>query len=160
MFPWIRKIPISQSHGSGKYQKKLWKVTSDFVRIRDWYEYNGECISCGRIMPSWSDKTWQACHYKSFGSCRGYSKFDVKNIFGGCSYDNTGWNANDTASIFKENIIKRYGQKRLDYIDMLAKYPTEKMDDYKCVLLIKEILKDMASLPEQPDYWHDVINML
>lgn len=149
-FKWIKKIPVG-SHGSTIFQKKLWKVTSDTVRIRDWYEYK-ICIACDRNAPNW--QYLQAGHYKAFSVCRGYSKFDTKNIFGECGICNTGFNGNETGTKFKEGILKRYGQGRIDYIDMLQKYPSEKMDDFKCCLLIKEVLKEMKNLPEQPDYWH------
>lgn len=145
MFPFVVKIPQG-SHGSGKYQKKYWKVISDIIRIRD--EKLG-CITCGRRFV-WNDAKWQACHYKSWGSCRGYSKYDTKNIFGGCSYCNTGWNANTLP--FKERIIALHGQERIDYIDMLDKYPTQKLDDYEICLMIKEALKEFDKLPFKPDY--------
>lgn len=152
-FPWIKKIPQG-SHGSGKYQKKYWKVISDIVRIRD--EKKG-CITCRRHFV-WNDPRWQACHYKSWASCRGYSKYDTKNIFGGCSYCNTGWNANTLP--FKDNIIKHYGQERIDYIDTLDRYPTQKMDNFEICLLIKEALKEFKTMEETPDYWQKIKNMI
>lgn len=157
-FPWLSKIP-SGSHGSGKYQKKLWKVTSDFVRIRDFHKYK-RCISCHRRPSAWNDQYWQACHYRAYSVCKGYSKWDVKNIFGGCGYCNTGWNANEIASVFKNSIIERYGKERLDILDMFQKMPSEKLEDFKCVLLIKEVIKEMKNLPEQPNYYITVVNSL
>lgn len=150
-FPFIKKIPDG-SHGHGKYQKRLWRVTSDTVRIRDWYKHKGICIACGRYISNW--KYLQAGHYKSWACCKGFSKWDQKNIFGECGICNTGFNGNETGAKFKEGIIKRYGKKRMDYIDMLSKYPSEKMDDFKCCLLIKEVLKEMKDLPDQPEYWY------
>lgn len=155
-FSFITKIPPG-SHGSGKYQKKLWKVVSDTVRIRDWYKYK-RCITCGRVCYSYKDL--QAGHYKAWSVCRGYSKWDLLNIFGQCGICNTGFNGNEVGAKFKEGILSRYGQKRMDYIDMLSKYPSEKLDDFKCVLLTKEIIKDMKKLPEQPDYYLKIINMI
>jgi len=48
----------------------------------------------------------------------------------------------------------------MDYIDMLSKYPSEKLDDFKCVLLAKELLKDMKKLPEQPEYYQRAISVI
>jgi len=151
-FPFISKIPIG-SHGHGKYQKKLWRVISDTVRIRDWYKYK-TCIACGRIISHWKDL--QAGHYKAYSVCRGFSRWDTKNIFGECGICNTGFNGNEIGVKFKEGILKRHGQERIDYIDMLSKYPSEKLDDFNVCLLIKEVLKEMKNLPEQPDYYFKV----
>ena len=41
---WLKAIPESKAHGAGTYQKRLWRLTSDYVRIRDWYEY-GVCAA-------------------------------------------------------------------------------------------------------------------
>ena len=150
-FPFIKKIPHTQGdHGHGKYQKKLWRVVSDTVRIRDFYKYR-KCIACVRFIPNW--KYLQAGHYRAWSVCNGFSKWDMSNIFGECPICNTGFNGNEVGAKFKEGILSRYGQKRIDYIDTMRKYPSEKMDDFKCVLLTKEILKEMKDLPEQPEYW-------
>ena len=155
-FPWINKIKDG-SHGHGKWQKRYWRVVSDTVRIRDWYKYK-TCICCGRRISSW--KELQAGHYKAWSVCKGYSKWDMKNVFGQCGICNTGFNGNEVGVKFKEGILARYGQERMDYIDMLSKYPSEKMDDFKCALMIKEVVKDMKYLPEQPDYYQAVMNLI
>ena len=148
-FPFVSKIPAG-SHGSTKFQKKYWKVVSDTVRIRDWYKYK-RCISCNRYAVDW--KYLQAGHFKAWSTCKGYSKWDMKNIFGQCGICNTGFNGMEVGAKFRDGIVDRYGQERMDYIDLLQKYPGEKMDDFKCCLMIKEILKEMKDLPEQPDYY-------
>jgi hypothetical protein len=145
---WLTKIPMG-SHGSNPTQKRFWKVTSDFVRIRD---SKLGCIVCGRITDL------QAGHYKSWASCRGFSKWDMKNIFGECAYCNTGFNGNEVGAKFKENIIKRHGQERMDYIENLSSYPSEKMDDYIITQKIKAVIEQMALLPEQPEYYQKVIS--
>lgn len=144
------------SHGSTPAQKRYWKVTSDFVRIRDFYKY-GSCIACGRRASHWSEL--QGGHYKSWGSCRGYSKWDINNIFGECGICNTGFNSNEVGANFKEGIIKRHGQERMDYIDKLASYPTEKMEDFEIELKIIDRLEEMKSLPEQPEYYSKYKNL-
>ncbi len=150
---WLGCIPQG-THGSSIIQKKYWKVTSDFVRIRDFYKYKGVCICCNK--PKEFERI-QAGHYKSWASCRGYSKWDVLNIFGECDYCNTGFNGNEVGALFKEGILRRYGQERLQYIANLAYYPTEKLEDYEIVEKIRKVIVDMSSLPAKPDYYEKII---
>lgn len=157
-FPWLTKIPQG-SHGKGKYQRKLWKCISDTVRIRDFCQFK-TCISCNRYFVAWKDAQCQAGHFRAFGACRGFSKWDTKNIFAQCGYCNTGWNANPVADTFKQNIISRHGQERMDYIDRLAKAPLDSIRDFEVVLFMREVLKEMKDLPEQPDYWHEIKGIL
>src|SRR6185503_4390177 len=35
---WVKAIPMGK-HGSGHLQKRLWRLKSDFVRIRDWIAF-------------------------------------------------------------------------------------------------------------------------
>lgn len=143
------------SHGSNPTQKRYWKVTSDFVRIRDFHEWNGRCISCNSFFYNWNDL--QAGHYKSYASCRGYSKWDMNNLFGQCGKDNR-FGDGLTGKTFTETIIKRHGQERMDYIENLSSYPSEKMDDYIITQKIKAVIEQMALLPEQPEYYQKVIS--
>lgn len=152
---WQKSIPEG-SHGTGTFQKRLWKVVSDFVRIRDFYEFK-TCISCPKFIPEWKVADWQAGHYNPYSVCRGYSKFHLDNIFGQCSYCNRGFNGAPAGARFKENIIKRYGKKRMDWLGTFQAMPLEKMDDYIVSKKIKEIIIKMAELPEQPDYYERVI---
>lgn len=149
--PWLGKIPPG-AHGSGPIQKKYWKVTSDFVRIRDFYAFGGECISCPRRL-DWIDL--QAGHCKAWGACRGYSKWDLLNIFGQCPYCNKNGDAL-TGQTFIDKIKYRYGKSRLQYIEELAKYPTEKLEDFQIVEKMKALLREMGNLPTQPDYYEKI----
>ena len=149
--PWIGKIPLG-SHGSGAIQKKYWKVTSDFVRIRDAYSYGGRCVSCPRTM-QWQDL--QAGHAKAWAVCHGYSKWDMDNIFGQCPYCNKSGDAL-TGRAFTDEIRRRHGKKRLDYIESLSRVPLEKIEDHILVGLMKVRLQEMADLPEQPEYYYQV----
>jgi len=150
---WITKIPQG-SHGSNIMQKRYWKVVSDSVRIRDWYKYK-KCIACNKYVSSW--EYLQGGHYRSWSVCRGYSKWDKLNIFGECPICNTGFNGNEVGAMFKEGIIKRYGQERIDYINKLSSYPSEKMDDIIIEQRIRKEILEMAKLPDQPDYYFKVI---
>lgn len=161
---WLNKIPQG-THGSGIAQKKYWKVVSDTVRIRDFHEY-GTCISCGSKFPSWQDS--QAGHYKSWGTCRGYSKWNQMNIFGQCRTCNSAnsksfVSSKDTNVIggnFKDNIRARYGENRVKIIEALDKHPTEKMEDHVIIELIKDVIILMKDLPEQPDYWQKAYDLI
>ena len=152
---WLGPIPQG-AHGSNIVQKKYWKLVSDYVRIRDFETY-GTCIACGMRKPL---ERLQAGHYKSWASCRGYSKWDVLNIFGECDYCNTGFNSNEVGAKFRDNIIKRYGQERMDYIEALSSYPTEKMEDHVIVEKMKDVLEKMKELKQKPEYYDKVIARL
>lgn len=149
---WLGPIPQG-SHGSSIIQKKYWKVTSDFVRTRDFEKY-GTCIACGLATPL---EKLQGGHFKSWASCRGYSKWDMLNIFGECSYCNTGFNGNEVGAKFRDGIVRRYGQERLNYIDSLDSYPTEKLEDHVIVDKIKKVILDMSILKNKPDYYEKII---
>lgn len=159
---WTGCIPQG-SHGSSIIQKKYWKVVSDFVRIRDFYDY-GICISCPRKFLSWEES--QAGHYKAWASCRGYSKWFVDNCFGQCSICNSSGSSsfvstkdvNVIGGNFKDNIRKRYGAKRIKFIESLDSYPTEKLEDYEIVDKIKKVILDMSTLKAKPDYYEKIIN--
>lgn len=149
---WVGCIPQG-SHGSSIIQKKYWKVTSDYVRIHDFQKY-GTCIACG--LPKRFENI-QAGHFKSWAACRGYSKWDIMNIFGQCDFCNTGFNGNEVGVKFRNGIINRYGQERMDYIDSLSSYPSEKMEDHVIVDKIKDVILMMKDLKQQPDYYQKVI---
>lgn len=156
---WTSPIPLG-SHGSKScsLQKKYWKVVSDFVRIRDFYEF-GTCIACGKRVNSWKDL--QAGHYKSWASCNGFSKWDMNNIFGECAYCNTGFNGNEVGANFKDGILGRYGADRIEYIQNLNKHPIEKItDEFRLIEGIKKTLEMMKDLPEKPDYYEKVIEKM
>lgn len=151
---WITKIKPG-SHGSTPTQKRYWRVVSDSVRIRDWYKYK-RCIACNNPIYNWQDS--QAGHYRAWAVCRGYSKWDKLNIFGECAICNTGFNGNEIGAMFKEGIIKRYGQDRIEYINKLSSYPSEKMDDLVIEQKIINEIIEMEKLPEKPDYYYQIIN--
>jgi hypothetical protein len=144
------------SHGSGSLQKRLWKLVSDYVRIRDFYEY-GQCVSCNKRFLTWKDTDWQAGHYYPYSVCKGYTKFYVDNIFGQCSRCNRGFNGSPSGATFKENIIKRYGQEQLDLISIYPQSPVEKLNDVVILDLIYDMVQMIKELPEKPDYFEKII---
>ena len=155
---WLKKIPLG-SHGTGIYQKKLWKTVSDYVRISDWYDFNGKCISCGKYLAHW--KLGHAAHYRPFSRCTGYDKFNKINIMLSCAYCNSvgGRINNDTNSVghnFAMNIVIRYGLERLEFLEQFTNKPPQKLETPVVIGLIKEHIKLMEKLPEKPDYWYTV----
>lgn len=152
---WWKCVPEG-SHGTGTLQKRLWKAISDTVRIHDIHAYHC-CISCGKYFTDWNNPDWQAGHYNPYSVCRGYSKFDTDNIFGQCSYCNRGFNGAPAGVRFKQEIVNRFGQERMDWLDTFQSFPVEKMDDYIIEMMLLETIREMEILPEQPDYYHTVI---
>lgn len=153
---WLGSIPQG-THGSGIAQKKLWKTTSDYVRLRDFYKY-GKCISCGKSAGHWSGL--QAGHYRAWSVCRGYSKWDTINIFGQCGGCNTAYDGNLVGKRFAEGIIERYGATRLTQLENFTNRPLEKLEDHVIVEMIKDVIILMKDLPEQPDYWAKVYQLV
>jgi hypothetical protein len=154
---WLGGIPQG-THGSTIIQRKLWKVTSDFKRISDWYDFGGKCISCNCRVEHWS--VLQGGHYRAWSICRGYSKFSFENIFGQCAFCNSaGGRINkDTHSVghnFGMGIVERYGLDRLMELENYESKPTAKMDDFIMVEMIKDIIIKMDVLPEKPSYYQN-----
>jgi len=155
---WWRSIPEG-SHGTGTLQKRLWKAVSDTVRIRDYFNY-GVCISCNRRPEHWSIADWQGGHYNPWSICRGFSKFHLDNIFGQCSYCNRGFSGAPAGARFKETIIKRYGQERMDWLETFQSFPLEKMDDSVILEMLRETIINMKNLPDKPEYYEKVIKKI
>jgi len=155
-YTWYKSIPESNSHGTGTYQKRLWKVVSDYVRIRDFYKYK-KCISCGKYVDDWKNPDWQAGHYVPYSICKGYTKFNPDNVFGQCSYCNRGFSGAPAGATFKENIVKRNSKKLLAEIERFKYAPLEKREDYTELVLLKQMILKLGELPEQPDYYKKVL---
>lgn len=161
---WLGCIPQG-SHGSTIIQRKYWKVTSDYVRIHDFEKKLG-CISCGKKFFSWEEA--QCGHYKAWASCRGYSKWDTRNLFIQCAICNSSGSkgfvsAKDVNVIggnFKDNIRKLYGDERIAFIDSLDRYPTEKLEDHEIIDKIKNVLHLMGTLTNKPSYYDKAIRQL
>lgn len=152
---WLNKIPLG-SHGSTPLQKKLWKVTSDYVRIHDFLTY-GTCPSCNKPFTSWQES--QCGHYRAYSLCKGYKKFDRLNLFAQCPYDNSKMNEDkfEGGRIFANNIVKRYGQERLDLINTYTQGSPEKLEVPKLIEMINEILELFKPLSIKPDYYDKIM---
>lgn len=131
---WIKPIPQG-SHGSTKEQKKLWKLVSDYIRIRDFTTY-GTCISCNQNFDSWKEA--QAGHYRPYSKCKGINKFKFQNCFAQCALCNSRMNEDkfEGGRIFAENIIRRHGKLWFETIQTFTEGEIKKVE-------LPEILKEM-----------------
>lgn len=150
---WYQVIPDG-SHGSNKIEKKLWRLVTDYVRIRDFEEY-GNCISCGKVFDSWNEA--QGGHYRSYTKCKGYTKFDYRNVFAQCAYCNSRMNDDkfEGGRIFAHNIVNRFGQTRLDVINdfVLPKYESKRA--YPNLLnMMVDLIQLMNTYSIKPEYWN------
>lgn len=145
---WIKAIPESQSHGSGTYQKRLWKLVSDYVRIRDFYKY-GYCAATGTHFERWKDS--QAGHLKPYTNCNCLYKFDVRNIHAQHGNSNKFGNYDTFRDMEKE--VKRRGY---DWDAFEKENNAEngcRLYDSDVVEKMKDVLELMAELPESPYYF-------
>lgn len=145
---WIKAIPASQSHGSGILQKKLWRLVSDYTRIRDSHKY-GRCVVTGQRISNWKDA--DAGHYISYSICNGMFKFDERNVHLQTKRSNTLMGASDGVR-FAGNLWER----GID-VDELEqennKLHGTNIRDWMVVEKMEDMLKKMSELPEKPEYF-------
>lgn len=153
---WIRAIPEG-SHGSGTLQKRLWRVTSDYVRIRDWYAYSGRCVASGAYIEHWSQG--DAGHWKSYSVCNGLFKFDPINIHLQSKSSN-GWGGQEIGHKFGETLKNRYYPTILEQIQLENSMSSLKFSTQEVVDVIRNRLEDLSYLLEQPDYYARVTHLL
>lgn len=91
---------------------RFWKVFSDFIRLRDFKKYNGQCISCGRTVLY---ESLQAGHFAPAGNCGFALLFDEVNVNGECSTCN-GFDRGHLIG-YKNRLIERYGKKKVDELE-------------------------------------------
>lgn len=155
---WIGGIPQG-SHGSTSIQKKTWKVISDFVRIKDYYNYGGICPGC-MTFKFYSYKDMQAGHWKSWGASNSYAKYEMRNLCGICANCNNNENGQIGFNIGME-LIARYGEDNPEYIDEQNNYHRgKKMEDIVLVGIIEMLINRMKDLPEKPDWYNKVVERM
>jgi len=152
---WLRAIPPNPSHGSGTTQKRLWRLTSDFVRIRDWYEYK-RCVATGKQIEHWTQG--QAGHFRPYSTCRGIFKFDTRNIFLQSPSSNS-WGGYDDWIAFEKEVKRRTGMDKAA-IDKVNLEHDVRLNDSMVVEKIKEMLLAIKYLPEQPAYFERAYRLL
>lgn len=153
---WMKAVPESKSHGSGSLQKRLWQLTSDFVRIRDWYAYKGLCIATNRRIMRWKDG--DAGHFRPYSVCRGMFKFDERNVFLQSKRSN-GFGEYDDWINFEANIFLRTRQDKAS-LDKLNLTFELKVNDFLVIEKMKDILGKMEQLQEKPEYYERVVTLL
>ena len=156
MQPWIKAIPESPAHGSGTFQKRLWRLVSDYVRLRDFLKYK-RCVATDFCFTTWGES--QAGHFKSYSTCNGMFKFDPINIHAQSAPSNS-WGGMETGQRFADELRRRYGT---DYIQKIndgnRKYQGTNIRDSIVIEYMEKILEMMAELPEQPIYYERVITL-
>lgn len=157
MEKWLKAIPELKSHGSNSLQKRLWRVTSDYVRIRDFYKYDRECIATGDKIRHWTEG--DAGHWKSYAVCRGLFKFDPLNIHLQNKTSN-GWGGQEIGHQFGERMKQRYGDDILEKLTRLNQAHSLKFTTEQTIDLIKVRLRQLGELPEQPDYYKRATKLL
>jgi hypothetical protein len=146
---WYTCIPEG-SHGSTTIQKRFWKITSDYVRIRDFYKYKGKCVSCRTVFYSWQEG--QACHWKRWTSCNSYMKFYLDNLALGCATCNK-FGDQETGYNFTVEMKNRYGENFADTIEAKNKLAHGgKLEDYIILDMMIALLNNFTKLDEMPDY--------
>ena len=154
---WIKAIPESSAHGSGTYQKRLWKLTSDYVRIRDFYKY-GTCAATGKHFEDWKGTNIQAGHLKPYSTCNGLFKFDVRNIHAQDGYNNKFGNYDDFRNFEKE--VRRRGYD-WDLFETESNANNGcRMYDSEIIEQIEILLHTMSKLKEQPPYYERAVSLL
>lgn len=155
---WVKSIPKSTAHGSGELQQRLWRVCSDYVRLRDWYQYHGRCVATGEYIPTWQQGN--AGHYYSYSICNSMFKFDIWNIHLQSATSNA-WGGQSIGHAFGEELKRRYGD---DFLEELRKenqsWIGKKVDNELVINEILDILDLMKSLPEKPEYFDKVITKI
>lgn len=152
---WIRAIPESQAHGSGTYQKRLWKIVSDYVRIRDWYEYK-VCAATGARIEHWS--YGQAGHLKPYSKCNALFKFDVRNIHMQSSSSNK-WGNWETFKEY-ETVVRNRGYDFDAFVKENEQARGASLRDGEVIEHIKKMLIRMEQLPEKPAYFERVVSLM
>jgi hypothetical protein len=86
---------------------KYWKLFSRYVRMRDWYEYDGMCISCGRRVDHW--KAADAGHFVA--ASKGFTLlFHERNVNLQCKGCNNPTFTPDAGAGYAIGLNDRYGK--------------------------------------------------
>lgn len=151
---WLKAIPEGV-HGSGTEQKRLWRLTSDYVRIRDFQKY-GKCIATDQILNDWNDG--QAGHYRSYSECNGIFKFNPLNIHLQTANSN-GWPTSKTWETFARNLKERYGSAYIYDLDAINFLSQLKITRELTLKWIEFRLIDLGKLLVKPPYYERVMKL-
>lgn len=151
---WLKAIPEGR-HGSGTLQKRLWRLTSDYCRIRDWLRY-GECIATEQRMKDWN--SGQGGHYRSYTSCNGMFKFDPINIHLQTAKSNS-WPTSQTWETFATNLRQRYGSEIIDFIDAVNRNTPLKITTELVMADIERKVEMIKTLSHYPPYFPRLLKL-
>lgn len=150
---WTKSIPKG-GHGSTDMQKRYWKLMSDYIRIKEWYDY-GTCVSCNRRLDAWNEG--QAAHWKSWGSSNSWGKFNMDNIALSCANCNR-LDDGEIGHNFGEELKRRLGENILEEIRAFDNSQRgKKMEEHEICLKMENLVKKFDELDEQPEYYSRVI---
>lgn len=124
--------------------KKLDKVFSEFIRLRDTKDWNfqyGRCISCGRILP-WVKL--QCGHF--YSRIKMNTRFDEKNCNAECVFCNI--YSSDHLIGYRKNLVKKIGEKEVDMLDIRA-HQTKNYSLFELQMLIKHYEEEVKKLKNQ-----------
>lgn len=152
---WIKAIPESPAHGSGTFQKRLWRLVSDYTRIRDWYKY-GTDVATGKRIEHW--KIGQGGHFISYSHARGIFKFDVRNVHLQGAQSNK-WGRREEWVYFENELKRRYGKNIISTLEEENRKTDLPISTERVILEMKKVLGLMENLPEKPDYYEKVISL-
>ena len=157
---WLKAIPPNISHGRNPTEQRLWRVNSDYSKIRDFVR-DKKCMSCNKVFENWQDA--QGGHFRAFNKCKGYTKYSYVNVFAQCAFCNSRMNDDkfETGRIFANNIVLKFGQSYFDYMNNFTNYSyDERVEVPGCIERIKAVLILMNDLPIKPDYYHKVMTQM
>ena len=136
---------MAKKLGTAQKKKKLWRIFSQYILLRDSRDGFGQCIACGKTVPyPNSTGAFHASHYFPRSTTYAALYFDEMNVHACCINCNLYLSGN--IAKFRVGIIKRYGQAVLDDLESRADDPydpnfkftyDEKIDYYKG--LVKEM---------------------
>lgn len=154
---WIKAIPENKSHGAGTYQKRLWRLVADYVKIRDFHKY-GYCAATGKKFESWQGSAVHAGHLKPYSNCNALFKFDARNIHAQDGYSNKYGNYDDFRNFEAEVKRRGYDWDLFEYENNQAIGTPLRDKEVEIQMLV--ILGKIKELPEQPDYFERVKMLL
>lgn len=151
---WLRAIPEG-SHGSGTLQKRLWRLKSDYVRIRDFLEF-GTFVDTGERIEDWNHA--QAGHYRSYNECNGMFKFHWMNIHAQSPKGNS-FPTSTTWEKYKETLVYRYGKDIIGAIDQENKVTPLKITNLAVLAEIEDTIGGISRLAVKPPYWDRLMKL-
>lgn len=123
---------------------KLWKVISEYVRIRDYKRNNGKCATCSTVVEDW--RMLDAGHFCPAGECGWALRFDPENIAGQCRKCNRFAGGRQAEFVFYLDKIHRtgYAKKLWNKKYKVSKKPSD-AEIEKLILKYKQCIKNLQS---------------